>query len=267
LKQRGLRPAVLLRGYGREEKAPLALAPGQQAPISQTGEEARLILQAGDAWVGVGADRQLAWHAVARLGEIDVLLLDDGFQHWPLRRDLDIVLIDALDPFRGGVFPIGRLREPFSALRRAHAVVITRAASGRQYAGLRAEIARFTSSPVFVGFVEASLPALPPGRIGAFCGLGHPASFWQTLAQCGIEPEFRREFPDHHRYDDGEIRAMAKQADLLVTTEKDLANIESGVARECNVYAIPIRMRIEPLEPLLEAIDRCLRAKAARALR
>jgi tetraacyldisaccharide 4'-kinase len=256
-----------LRGYGREERAPLALAPGQQAPVSQTGEEARLILQAGDAWVGIGADRQLAWHALARLARIDVALLDDGFQHWPMRRDLDIVLIDALDPFRGGVFPIGRLREPFSALRRAGAVVITRATRGRDYAGLRAEIARFTAAPVFLGFVEADIPALPPGRIGAFCGLGNPASFRQTLREASIEPHFWREFPDHHRYDDGEIRAMAAEADVLATTEKDLANIGSGVARECNVYAVPIRMRIEPLEPLLEAIDRCLREKAARASR
>jgi tetraacyldisaccharide 4'-kinase len=268
LRRQGLQPAVLLRGYRRQDaSAILALAPGQKRPVSQTGEEARLLLDACDAWVGIGADRMTAWHAISRQARIDVVLLDDGFQHWPMRRDLDIVLIDALDPFRGGVFPLGRLREPFSALRRADALVISRAQPGRAYRGLREELARHSSAPVYLAAVQPVAPTLPPGRIGAFCGLGNPESFRATLDSIGLKPVLFRAFPDHHRYDDAEIRALLRDADLLVTTEKDLANIEPAVARECRVHAIPIRMRIEPMDDLLAAIDRCLRAKAGRASR
>lgn len=268
LRAQGLQPAVLMRGYRRRDASQvLALAPGEQRPITQTGEEARLILDAGDAWVGIGADRMKAWWAVSRKARIDVVLLDDGFQHWPMRRDLDIVLIDALDPLRGGLFPRGRLREEFSALSRAGAVVITRAQPGRAYAGLRREIARHTAAPIFLARVEPLPVELPQGRAGAFCGLGNPESFRATLRALAADPVFFESFPDHHRYDAGEIRSLRARADFLLTTTKDLANIDPDVARECRVIAIPIEMRIEDLEELLALITRCLRAKAEPASR
>lgn len=139
LAARGLRVAVLTRGYGRRERAPVALLPGEEAAVEATGEEAQLILRDGCAAVAVGADRRAARQLLVQKRGFrpDVYLLDDGFQHWATRRELDIVLVDALDPFRGGVFPHGRLREPFSALRRAGAIVITRAEPGAPMRGWR----------------------------------------------------------------------------------------------------------------------------------
>ncbi len=151
LKQKGRSPGVLLRGYGRrggpdvltlgpEPEAHLETEPRPSGSgcysVESAGEEAMLHLRAGYAVVGVGADRARTLVALHARYALDCAVLDDGFQHWKLRRDCDIVLIDALDPLSGGVLPLGRLREDFSALRRAHIVVITRTIPGRTYAGL-----------------------------------------------------------------------------------------------------------------------------------
>ena len=265
LRARGLHPAVLLRGFGRRESTRTsAWAPGSAAPVEETGEEAQLILQAGDAWVGVGADRQIAYWAVQRLTQPDVVLLDDGFQHWPVRRDADLVLIDALDPFRGGLCPLGRLREPFSALRRADAVLITRACPGRDYSGLRQEIARYTPAPVFLVTMQGQLPPLPEGRVGAFCGLGQPEAFRQTLAELGVTPVFLDEFPDHHHYSEDELRGLARRAPVLLTTEKDLANIPASFVSELNIFAVKLEVTVRPAEELLAWLMPRLRARAER---
>lgn len=266
LKARGHSPAVLLRGYGRQDSSRvLALAPGERRPLSSTGDEAQLLLRAGDAWVGIGADRFAAYQEMQRRHQPSVVLLDDGFQHWPLARQLDIVLIDALDPFRGGLFPSGRLREGFDSLSRAGAVVLTRTRPGRTYRGLIAEIRRHTDAPVFLTRVQGDKPALPIAKVAAFCGLGNPESFHTTLRELGIEPVFFEVFPDHHIYDPGEIRRLAARAPVLLTTEKDYVNIDPALAHECGVVPIPIRVVVENEEELLRLIEECLPAPAKRA--
>ncbi|MBL0160057.1 MAG: tetraacyldisaccharide 4'-kinase [Bryobacterales bacterium] len=247
LAREGHKPGVLMRGY--------RAAPGQD------GEEAALIRRAGHAVVGVGADRRAARLALERSAHPDVLLLDDGFQHWQTRRDLDIVLIDAIDPFRGGVFPRGLLREPFPALARAHVVIITRTDEGRAYQGLFQEIRRHNpTAPVFLARVVADPP--PVTAAGAFCGLGQPESFRRTLRDLAIEPMFFEEFPDHHHYQAAELRALAARAPALLTTEKDLLNIEPALAAECRVHAIPMRMVIKGEDRLLALIRESLRKPA-----
>lgn len=263
LAARGCRPAVLTRGYRRREAgAVVALPPAAQAPVERTGEEAQLILRAGCAAVAVGADRTAARQELERIYDAGLYLLDDGFQHWRFGRALDIVLIDALDPFRGGVFPHGRLREPFPALRRAGAVVITRAREGRAYRGLRAEIARHNASaPVFTARMRATLPELPPGQApGAFCGIGQPEAFLQTLRELGCEPAFFETFPDHHHYTEYDLRPLAARAALLLTTEKDLLNIDPALASRLNVRAVEAWMEVEDGGRL---VDLVLRAAGA----
>lgn len=248
LAARGLKPAVLTRGYRRRSGKPVvALLPGQPAPVEHTGEEAQLILRAGHAALAIGADRRAARLALERLYEPDIYLLDDGFQHWQTRRGLDIVLIDALDPFRGGVFPHGRLREPFSALRRAGAIVITRTQPGRAYVGLLREIRRHNpSAPVFLARTTATLPPLPAGLVpGAFCGIGQPQAFLDTLRGLGLEPAFFEIFPDHHRYAEPGLAPLAARAALLLTTEKDLLNIPPALAARMNIHAVPAALEVE----------------------
>lgn len=256
LAARGIRPAVLTRGYSRSSSLVVAALPGESLPVEQTGEEAQLVLRDGAAAVAVGADRQAArWRLTSGRGfSPDVYILDDGFQHWRTRRELDIVLVDAIDPFRGGVFPKGRLREPFSALSRASAVVITRAQMGREYAGLITEIRRHNQScPVFRAWFSAEAPPVPEGvRPGAFCGVGQPESFRRTLASLGIQPAFLRAFPDHHRYAETEILPLLEQTPLLLTTEKDFLNLPPALQSHPAIRAVPVRLVLDRPEQLLE---------------
>jgi 3-deoxy-D-manno-octulosonic-acid transferase len=212
LRARGYRPAVLTRGY-------------------KSGEEARLYERAGIP-VGIGRDRVAAAQAL----DADVFLLDDGFQHWALHRDIDIVLVDALDPLAGGLLPLGRSREPWNALSRATVVVSTRGA----LPGIR-----------FAAHVEAAGFEAPRGRIGAFCGLGNPASFRRTLGQLGVRVEFFEVFPDHHRYTPEQVERMAGRADMLLTTEKDWLNLPDP----SRATPVRIRLRIENSDELLKMLE------------
>jgi tetraacyldisaccharide 4'-kinase len=225
----------------------------------------------------VGADRaRVLIELQARQG-IDCAVADDGFQHWRLRRDCDIVLIDALDPLCGGVLPLGRLREDFSALRRAHAVVVTRTVAGRSYAGLLREIQRWNPGvPVFFSRTVAGLQSLPGGA-GAFCGLGNPEAFRTTLSQIRVardaspeaaaffQPAFFEVFEDHHRYTGAEIEAMLQRAPVLVTTEKDWLNLPERFQRDGRIVVLPIRVAVEHGSELLSLVRAHLLAGAAQA--
>lgn len=256
LAERGLRPAILTRGYRRKDSsATLALLPGESAPVESTGEEAQIFVRAGVAAVGIGADRRASWAALAARGFSGVALLDDGFQHWALRRDVNIVLIDALDPFRGGVFPLGTSRESFAALRRADVVIITRAEPGRTYAGLRAEIRRRNPAAlVLTARTVASAPEVS-GRVAAFCGIGQPEAFRRTLASLGIAPERFEAFADHHHYTAEDLRPLAEGVDALLTTEKDLMNIGAALIEELKIAAVTIAIEVDHEEELLTLIE------------
>src|SRR6185369_15478269 len=169
----------------------------------------------------------------------DVFLLDDGFQHFGLWRSANIVLIDALDPLGGGVFPLGRLREPFEALTRAWTVVITRAEN--RHAGIERLIRQYNPKvPIFRARVIAK-GELPSGRLAAFCGLGQPGTFWRTLDTLGIQAAPRLVFPDHHRYTANDMEEIGRQAadagaEALVTTEKDMMNLPAGIEPPLKIY-------------------------------
>ena len=243
LKERGIQPAILTRGYRRRAAEPhTVLAPGERAPVERTGDEAQMYVRAGIGPLGIGADRAGAGRLIEERFAPDAFLLDDGFQHWRLDRTLDIVVLDALDPFGGGApIPLGRLREPLAALGRADAIVVTRTAPGDDIAAIEARVRKYNAkAPVFAsrvavrGWRDAAGDAasLPP-RAAAFCGLGNPDSFWRTLRELGVAPVWRRAFGDHHRYSRQELAAMAAQAraagaEALLTTEKDAANLGAG---------------------------------------
>ena len=253
LRRAGRMPAVLTRGYRRRSKQPVTIVqPGEAAPVDLTGEEAQMYVRAGLP-VGIGRDRWAAGQALYQLCRPQVYLLDDGFQHWALRRKTEIVLVDAIDPFRGGVFPLGRLREPFSALRRAHAVVLTRTQTGRRYEALEAEIRRFNPEALlFYSRLVPRVAQLLSGTPGAFCALGQPASFAQTLAALGIRPAFFEVFPDHHHYAEADLEPLSARAPYLVTTEKDYLNIPSHLAARLKIIPIPIAVEVDDGERLLK---------------
>lgn len=254
LARAGFSVGVLTRGYGRQGGAEVEVFDaGAAADVSATGEEAALILRQGKAYVGVGPDRCKAWRIMRDRFGPQVIVLDDGFQHWRMKRDADVVLIDALDPFRNGIMPLGRLREPFSALKRATAIVITRTQSRREYKGLVEEIRKFNpAAPIFRARIAAVRPDIGDGPAGAFCGLGQPAGFERTLREVGISPEYFEVFPDHHRYTEAEIASLQARAAILVTTEKDLMNVPAAL--RTSIHAVPITLELDDPDGFLAVV-------------
>jgi len=250
LRARGFQPAILTRGYRRRYPAEaLVIAAGAKIPTAFTGDEAQIFLRAGDAPVGIGSNRyETAQILLRQFPSTDVLVLDDGFQHARLMRDIDIVMIDGLDPFGGEqVVPLGRLREPLSALARADIFVVSRVEKDLQFQAIARRLANWNpAAPVFRARLAARswhdyrtgaiIAAMPGRRAAAFCGLGNPESFWRTLESQGIEVVFRWAFADHHAYNPVELQRVAHQARLhgaefLVTTEKDRINCPKYLER------------------------------------
>jgi tetraacyldisaccharide 4'-kinase len=275
LRMHGLQPAILTRGYRRRTLDEYVLIrSGTQVSTCYTGDEAQIFVRSGDAHVGIGADR---WEAGRRLEArfgTGAFLLDDGFQHRRLRRDVDIVLIDALNPFPGqDVFPMGLLREPLAGLSRAGAFVITRAQPGRHYNGIRDMLRRVNrTAPIFTAQVEARgwiceqtrQPCAPPvGPVVAFCGLANPDTFWNSLRQEGFDPVYTWKFEDHHHYRPHELRRLAyhaKQlgADVLLTTEKDAMNLPENAGALVGglpIYWLKIATLVREQEELMALIE------------
>jgi len=240
----GRRPAVLTRGYGRRERdLDVVVGPEPKQRVEEVGDEP--LEMAGllpGVPVVVEADRVRGGREAQRLGA-DVVVLDDGFQHRRLRRDLDLVLLDAGDPRGGGRLPpIGRLREPLGALRRASAVVVTKVPADWRpvVARIEAELGRIAPGiPVLAARLQPRRVRLPEGwrepeilagrRVFAFAGLGRPEGFAASLVEAGAEVAAKRWFPDHHVYSPGELDEIVMGARVVdavpVTTVKDAVKL------------------------------------------
>ncbi|MCX6612445.1 MAG: tetraacyldisaccharide 4'-kinase, partial [Acidobacteria bacterium] len=194
----------------------------------ETGDEAQLFLREGIFAVGVGADRYQAGLQLLSRGDLDVILLDDGFQHRGLARDLDIVCVDGLRPFPGwGVPPMGYLREPLTSLERADVFVITRARAGVEMTGLKRMLG---GKEVYTVGTEELLPELPEvGKRVAFCGLGNPGSFRQSLDRLGLGGVELVVFPDHHDYSEADLAGLRARGEVLITTAKDAVKVRGAV--------------------------------------
>ncbi len=275
--ERGRQPAILTRGYRRRSIEPtIVIEAGESVPVSLTGDEAQLYVNSGHAHVGIGANRWSTGRMVEEIHHPDIFFLDDGFQHRRLRRDLDIVLIDALNPFAGhAVFPLGGLREPPAALARADVLVVMRAACEREYVGLRRELRSLNlHAPIFRARFEprywvnhrTGRPAHPPEHgAAAFCGLGNPASFWSSLKRLRIQPVFTWNFEDHHSYSCMELQRLAAQArmygtSVLLCTEKDAMNLPERAAEQLlnesvELYWLKIGVQVEEEDALLALVE------------
>jgi tetraacyldisaccharide 4'-kinase len=243
-------PAILTRGYG-----------GKLLPGGSTSDEVQLLSKRlGDRVLfGVGADRFARGRELAQRG-VEWFILDDGFQHLQLARDADIVLVDAVHPFGGGhLLPAGRLREPRSALKRAHVIVITRSDHAP---ALEAALRRDTDAPIFYARNQLDSIRLlrgdQPGeedararfrRFFAFCGVGNPDSFLADLHDWGLRVVGHQFFPDHHRYIQHDLESVgaaahAAGADGLICTEKDVFNLAGVKWRAVDIWYCRIGLRI-----------------------
>ncbi len=290
LRRAGRRPGILTRGHGRHSlDSHLILEPNARARVEQTGDEPQIFLRSGVAPVGIGADRFRSGGMIEQRFGADVLLLDDGFQHVRLERQVDLVLLDALAPFGGGeVFPLGRLREPLKALARAGAIVITRSECSPGTYNLESILRRYNAgAPLFYArtvpdyWVEAAtgrrIPELelPFSRVGAFCGLGNPESFFRTLELLGIHLADCVVFGDHHSYRRREMRGLVNQflgakAEAALTTEKDAINLCEGcvaLMAPLPVYWLKIRVEIDREAELMRWIEDRLSSENDRRVR
>ena len=250
----GKRVGILTRGYRGDANS--------TAADSNGSDEVRLMQNRLGSKVefGVGPNRFEKGQELAARG-VNCFVLDDGFQHLQLARDVNIVLIDALNPFGGGrLLPAGRLREPVSALRRANIVVITRTAHAP---AIEAVVKRQTDAPIFyaqptldairaVTNGRLAAPTVPPSnqKLFAFCGIGNPQGFLITLRDAGFAVAGQKYFPDHHRYTARDAEAVVREAHTagaaaLICTEKDLYNLNGVFDGKENLLCATISMKID----------------------
>lgn len=279
LKDHGYSPAVLSRGYGGKGKAPVNIVSDGAAILMsplEGGDEPVLIARSVPGVpVLTGPDRCLTGRtAIERMGA-DVLILDDGFQHRRLFRDVDIVLLDYARPWGNGyLLPRGPLREPPArALKRADILIRT----GGMGRGPWSEETRSQGRtldpdpvppfhlPVFrgrhrpcslislKGGAEMDLRDLAGKRVCAFAGIGAPEQFRRMLESLGAEIGEFLIYPDHHRYGSSDLtfiqrKAEEARAEIIVTTEKDEVKVMSLDKPVMPCFSLGIEMRIEPGE-------------------
>jgi tetraacyldisaccharide 4'-kinase len=240
LVRRGRRPAILTRGYGRSVDEPVVLVgPDPEIGPSRAGDEPlEMAARLPGVPVVVDADR-VRGGATAVARGADIVVLDDGFQHLRLGRDVDLVLVDAGDPWGGGrLAPRGRLREPLAGLARADAVLVTKVPVDFRPVldEIRRVVVRYApGTPVLAARLEPNAVRRPDGvggpeilagaRVFAVAGLGRPEGFADLLRDAGAEVVGCRWFADHHGFTGAEIeRAVADSGRLdavVATTAKD----------------------------------------------
>ncbi len=271
LRRRGLRVAILSRGYKQTEGL---------------NDEGRVLEEnLPDVPHLQDPDRVRSARIAVEELETEILVLDDGFQHRRIARDLDLVLIDAIEPYGlGRLLPSGLLREPLTALRRADIVVLSRAdqVDADRRAAIRVEAERRVGplrwvearhAPVDLIDAEgfgSTLGELAGRSVAAFCGIGNPEGFRRTLLPlCGKLVDLRI-YPDHQDYTatvvDG-LQRWAREvgADLVLTTQKDLVKLRAGRLGPSPLRALRIGLEIVAGEDVMEdALIRLLHAMPSR---
>jgi tetraacyldisaccharide 4'-kinase len=245
---RGWRPALLSRGYGSGRREPLRVEPQMAAAL--VGDEAlELVRGLPGLAVWVGSDR-VAYARRALEAGADLLLLDDGLQHWPLSRDCDVTVLDGQRRLGNGLlFPAGPLRERPDALARADLLVLSGAlAAAADPAGLPWPADR----PWFPVPARLELPAALRQRpLLAFCGIGLPDKFFAALRQDGCRLVGCEAFPDHHPYARSDVErlltlARAQHNATLVTTGKDWQRLTAVLSPQERAAVVPVGLRLDP---------------------
>ena len=256
----GKRVAILSRGY---------------RGLHGTSDEIELMKQRlqGRAMFGVGPDRYSEGQRLESVG-VDVYLLDDGFQHLQLARDVDIVLVDSTRPLRREfVLPAGLLREPLSSLNRTDIIVFTRTEPSKPTVRAIRKFPEFAIYPAvtqLLGFrkhgagnSQENLRPKITGSVLAFCGIGNPGAFYADLERWGLQLARRRTFRDHHHYTLEEVAELERAAEsagasALVTTEKDAQNIPTSLSCRMPIEIAVVALEIRDEQKFLSDLYRRL---------
>jgi len=254
LKKNGWSPAIVSRGYGVEVDAPRAATLASAA--EEAGDEPVLLARRSGCPVWIGPDRvQVARALRAQHPEVNVLVLDDGLQHYRLRRDLEIAVLDARGFGNGFLLPAGPLREPRS--RAVDALVSNGYPGEKDFSmSLQGEtVHRMTDARE-----RAPLKSFAGQKVHAVAGIGDPSRFFVHLGRAGIQV-VPHPFPDHHRFAPGELE-FGDQAPLMLT-EKDAVKLR-GAARP-NWWVLPVTAQVDAAFGawLLKKLDDWRRSKAA----
>jgi tetraacyldisaccharide 4'-kinase len=269
LEQRGLSVDVLSRGYGRRSRRAARVDPDGTA--EDYGDEPLLIARETGVPVYVAGQRYVAGllaEAEAPAGSSVVHLLDDGFQHRQLYRDVDILLLDRRDWLREGLLPAGNLREPVEAARRATVIAIP-APDGA--AELEAALRSWgIQGPVWRLHRTMEVPAVE-GAVAAFCGIARPQQFFDGLEAAGLHIAARLGFPDHHHYKVNELKRLVTAARkagaaAIITTEKDrvrLGKLSAAFPKSLPLMTAGLRVEIEHEDEAIEWLEELLKAALA----
>ncbi|HPD20196.1 MAG: tetraacyldisaccharide 4'-kinase [Desulfomonilia bacterium] len=252
LSSRGLKPAIVTRGYRGRLKGVVLVRPDHQA--CEVGDEALLMARILRVPVIKAPDRVRG--AIFARDELssDLVLLDDGFQHRRIHRDLDIVLV-AGDVGSDALLPLGRLREPAASLARADLVVHTKGAGSSE---MSAELV--PCSLIGPSGAEEDLTSLSGRHVLAVSGIARPGHFAGMLKDLGARVDVLA-FPDHHgftRRDMETISARSQGKDLIVTTEKDLVRLDPSQIKG-TWRALRIEMRVKCMETIVREIESIVR--------
>ncbi|MGA7161834.1 MAG: tetraacyldisaccharide 4'-kinase [Bacteroidota bacterium] len=248
LQGKNIRSAIVSRGYKRETRGLVEVSDGfvLKATARESGDEAFQLATSLVKTIVVVDDQRLrgARYAVSKLNA-QAVVLDDGFQHRSLHRDLDIVLIDAAySPFTMPMLPAGYRRDSLRSLKRANAVLLTKVKPTLNVERLKEQIRRYSHARIFsssftvtafrrakTGF-SVNLSSVKGKHAVAFCGIGQPESFRESLQDIGIIVSSMITFDDHHSYSDSDVRNIVAEqeklkAEYIITTEKDMARLSS----------------------------------------
>ncbi|MBL8026747.1 MAG: tetraacyldisaccharide 4'-kinase [Fibrobacteres bacterium] len=267
LKEAGVPVAVLSRGYGRKSMRPFSVRSGKDLSAQEIGDEPKLISEKLDCPLGIASNRYRTANLLIRKFGEHVMVMDDGFSHRQLHRDLNILLVDAENPFGNGFLPKGRLREPLSSLKRAEVVIITGDINEERVDFIRKTLKRkgfageiFTARRKVVAVISPDGAVLPDSSIKGkdfylFSGIAGHEKFENSAKELGIEIKGSVSYPDHYPFDKSEIDQLIKNGDgaPLLTTEKDIARI--GSTMNC-LYALRINIEIDRISEFKGIITR-----------
>jgi tetraacyldisaccharide 4'-kinase len=264
LRERGLRAAILSRGYkGAREQTGGIVSDGHRrylTPAEAGDEPSMLANQLPDVPVLVGKKRYAMGVMACEQFSLDVVILDDGFQHLGVKREVDVVLIDARRGFGNGhLFPRGPLREPLAGLRRASLILLSKAEASGSREEIKKQLRRYTPSipvyhshykAVFLRSVSGALltpDALRGKRLIAFAGIADPEYFFLLVERLGADVVKTISLPDHYDYgrdDIAMLRAHGKTVDAFVTTEKDFVKLEQLSLNGIVLYSLGIEHEV-----------------------
>jgi tetraacyldisaccharide 4'-kinase len=272
LQNRGLAVAIVSRGYGGRRQSAHATLVADRGELTlapeEIGDEPAMMARRFSGPIAVARRRINAIEMLTARGPLDAVILDDGFQHVRLRRDLDLVLVSNERGFGNRhILPAGPMREPLGALKRADAIIIISSSPGTPTAIRPAEMERLNRARTLHARVRPhslvtsahggwheSPPMLAGRRVLAVSGLADPASFHAMVREIDADLVGVLEYPDHHSYSSGDwhtIAAAARDVDAVVTTEKDLVKLERFPFARDSLYALRLEVSMPDEEARL----------------